>query len=255
MQFEPWTFALQAINFLVLAWLLHRLFYRPVLAAIAARKAAAEKAALDLEARASQAEALRADLEKQRADLESSREATLHAARDAAEAERKALLAQAAEEAAKVRAQASKAFEHEREEAVAALGRDAARLATSITRRLLEDQPPKSLQAARIEAVCADVAALSAEQRGRIAERLNALDRKPRIVTAAALDPGQQAALAARLADLLGPTPAPEFQVDDTLIAGVEIHFPYTILRRSLASDLARIEAEILNDRHAPTKP
>ena len=50
------TFLLEVINFLVLVWLLKRLFYAPVMRAIAARRAAVEKTLADAEATKREAE-------------------------------------------------------------------------------------------------------------------------------------------------------------------------------------------------------
>ena len=52
MEFDWTTFALEALNFLVLVWLLKRFFYRPVLAVIEARRAETAKTIADAEARA-----------------------------------------------------------------------------------------------------------------------------------------------------------------------------------------------------------
>jgi F0F1-type ATP synthase membrane subunit b/b' len=41
MTFDLWTLGFQAVNVLVLIWLLHRFFWKPVAAMIAARQAAA----------------------------------------------------------------------------------------------------------------------------------------------------------------------------------------------------------------------
>ena len=43
MHFDWWTLALQTINFAILAWLLHRFLYKPVLRVIDARRAEIDK--------------------------------------------------------------------------------------------------------------------------------------------------------------------------------------------------------------------
>ena len=55
------TVAAQALNFLVLAWLLKRFLYRPVLDAIDAREAAVARQLAEAEATAAQARSQRAD--------------------------------------------------------------------------------------------------------------------------------------------------------------------------------------------------
>lgn len=139
MHFDPWTLGLQAANFLVLVWLLHRFLYRPVLAMVAARQAAADKLVSDVEAEKKAAQALRQELEHRRDALAAERETVLANARDAADADGKALLAKAHAEADAVRSEAKNAAAGERAEIARVLGRDAARLAVSIVRRLLDE--------------------------------------------------------------------------------------------------------------------
>ena len=50
MHLDPWTFALQTINVLILVWLLAHFLFRPVAAIIAARRAASDALMTDAEA-------------------------------------------------------------------------------------------------------------------------------------------------------------------------------------------------------------
>lgn len=251
MQIDPWTFGFQAANFLVLVWLLHRFLYKPVLKIIAARQAAADKLIADVKAEKAAAEALRQDLEIQKAGIAKQRDATLNEARAAADAERKALMAKAQADADAVKANAQKAFERERAGVVAQAGRDAARLAVSIVKRLLRETSGAPVQDLMLDRLCEDVAALPAESKQHIVERLTANGDGPRVVTAEALDARAAKRFTERLGKALGAPVKPKFKVDAGLLAGVEVHFPFTILRRSWSEDLKRIEAEIVDDDHA----
>ena len=68
------TFLLEAINFLVLVWLLKRLFYAPVKRAIAARRAAVEKTLQDAETERREAEDLKAKYEGRLQEWEQEKE-------------------------------------------------------------------------------------------------------------------------------------------------------------------------------------
>ena len=61
MDFDWTTFALEALNFLVLVWLLKRFFYQPVLAVIEARRVATAKTIADAAAVRREAEALKSE--------------------------------------------------------------------------------------------------------------------------------------------------------------------------------------------------
>jgi F-type H+-transporting ATPase subunit b len=248
MHFDPWTLGLQAANFLVLLWLLHRFLYRPVLAIIAQRQAEAAKLTGEVQAQKQAIEAQRQALEREQAELAAQRETALTAAREAVEAERKTLLAKAHAEAEAVRAEAGKSFERERAEIVASVGRDAARLAVAIATRLLGEVPAGELQARMLDQICEDVGALPAETRRRMAERLTDRQDTPQVVTATPLDAAAAARFTERLGAALGAPASPAFQVDPALIVGVELRFPFTILRRTWADSLRRIEAGLTDD-------
>ena len=251
MHFDPWTLGLQLANFLVLVWLLHRFLYRPVLGIIAARKAATDKLIADAQAGKKAAEDLKQSLESQRAAIAQERDTVLKAAREAADAEGKAVLATARADAEVLRVEAKKAFEREREQIVRTVGRDAARLAVSIARRLLQEAPAASVQERQLDLVCDDVKALPAESRNHIATRVAADKEALEVVTATPLDKRTATRFGARLSAALGAPVAAKFRVDRALIAGVEVHFPFTILRRSWSEDLKRIGAELNDDDHA----
>lgn len=231
MHFDIWTLGLQAANFLVLVWLLHRFLYRPVLTVIAARQAAAKELTDDLKAEKQTAETLRQGLEKEHAAIAQERDAGLRAAHEAADAERKALLAKAHQEADDMKAEAQKAFERERAEAVQSMGRDAARLAVSVVGRLLRETPGAAVQDRMLDLVCEDVRSLPADAKRQIGERVAADDGSVKVVTATPLDERAAKRFGENLAKALGAPANPAFQVDPNLIAGVEVRFPFTILR------------------------
>lgn len=251
MHFDPWTLVLQTANFLVLVWLLHRFLYRPVLGIIAARKAATDKVIADAQAEKKAAEDLKQSLESQRNAIAQERDTALKAAREAADAEGKAVLAKAHAAAEALGLEATKALERQRTEIVRSVGRDAARLAVSIVRRLLQEAPAASVQEGLLERVCDDVKSLPADSKKHIAERVAADSETLEIVTAAPLDKRTAARFGKSLSAALGARATPKFRVDKALIAGVEVHFPFTILRRSWSEDLKRIETELNDDDHA----
>lgn len=132
MHINWWTLALQAINVLILIWLLSRFLYRPVVAAIAARQAAADKLLADAAAAKALAEteatALKAKNEALAADSE-----RLHAeVRTAAAADRARLLEAARVDAGKVGEAAQAGISVERDAMRKALEAKAAMLALSL---------------------------------------------------------------------------------------------------------------------------
>ena len=247
MRLDLWTFLFQVFNFLVLLWLLRRFLYQPVLKVIGERKAATDKIIADANAAKASAEALRQELERQKAALAKEREAELSKAHNAAEAERAAILEQARKDAEAAQAAGRKALESERAQVARTLGGDAAKLGVTITRRLLEGEASaETTQAGMLELLRQDVGALAPNVKQRIIETVAA--SPPELVMAFPLDAAAQDRLSASLSEALGAPVKPAFRVDPGLIAGVELHFPFTVLKRAWSEDLKRIEAELIHD-------
>lgn len=251
MHIDGWTILLQAVNFLILVWLLRRFLYRPVLAVIAERQAATERVRNEAEAARQAAEDARRTLEDQRATLPAERDRLIAAARAEAEAERAALLDRTRTEADHALEEARARLAEERAQALGALQRHAADLGTQLATRLLRDAPARSLTRPLLEEACAAVEALPAAQRHALAD---GIDPVPVRLAAAGTLPDEDAAHARdRLAAALGRPVALELAEDPSLIAGVELHFAHSVVRRSWKQTLAEAREEMTRHDSART--
>ncbi|HYF84975.1 F0F1 ATP synthase subunit delta [Azospirillum sp.] len=251
MHIDGWTILLQAVNFLILVWLLRRFLYRPVLAVIAERQAATERVRSEAEAARQAAEAARRTLEDQRATLPAERDRLIAAARTEAEAERAALLDRARGEVDHALEEARARLAEERAQALGALQRHAAALGTQLATRLLRDAPARALTRPLLEEACAAVEALPAAQRHALADGVEAV---PVRVAAAAPLPDEDAAHTRdRLSAALGRPVALELTEDPSLIAGVELHFAHSVVRRSWKQRLAEANEEMTRHDSART--
>ena len=136
MTIDWWTLGIQAVNVLILIWLLGRFFWRPVAVMIEQRRAAAQSMLAEAEAKSKQATAALADIERTRTGFADEREAILAAAHEVAERTQAALLEEAAKQVASLEAAARASIEKEKEAADQACAERASRLAVEIARRL-----------------------------------------------------------------------------------------------------------------------
>lgn len=250
MHIDGWTLLLQAVNFLILVWLLRRFLYRPVLAVIAERQAATERVLSEAEAARQAAEAARRSLEDQRTALPAERDRLIAAARAEAEAERAALLEKARGEADHALEEARSRLAEERAQALEALQRHAAALGIHLATRLLRDAPAAALTVPLLDEACAAVEGMSAPQRHALAD---GIDPVPvRLATAAALPEADAARTRDRLAAALGRPVALELVQNPSLIAGAELHFAHSVVRRSWKQALAEAKEEMT--RHDPAR-
>jgi F-type H+-transporting ATPase subunit b len=145
MTFNVWTFLFEAMNFVVLAWVLHRLLYRPLHKAIDRRRDQVAKAQKEAEQSRQEAATLTQQLHVQLAGLEQQRQESIHQAREQAQAERKRLLADAEQVAQQRQLEVRQALDREREEAFRTLRGEIVGQAIDLTRRLLEEASGRSL--------------------------------------------------------------------------------------------------------------
>lgn len=241
MRIDWWTLALQAVNVLILVWLLTRFLYRPVVAMIAERREAAQKLLSDAVAARDRAETDAAAIDHRLQGVAAERDRILAEARAAAEAERTRLLQQAGELAAHTQREAIAAIAKERLITERALRQSACDLAITVARRLLQRLPAKIATAALLDAVSAAMTQLPEDQRRNLATSEGPVD----IATAAALDAQEQTACREIIARVLGRTPVTIFQTDPSLIAGVELRTPQMLIRSSWRADLERIADEL----------
>ncbi|WP_431855951.1 F0F1 ATP synthase subunit delta [Azospirillum sp.] len=244
MHVDGWTLLLQAVNFLILVWLLRHFLYRPVLAVIAERQAATERVRTQAEAIRQEADGMRRGLEDARAGLSAERDRLLAAARAEAEAERTALIDKARADADRLLADARARLEEERRQALAGLRGQAAALGADLAGRLL--LAAGGDDGRFLDAACRSVEGLPEAQRHALAGEET--PAPVRLVTAAPLDP---APWRTRLAAALGRPVALSLAEDPGLIAGVELHFPHSVLRHSWKQALAEATEELTRDDDA----
>jgi F-type H+-transporting ATPase subunit b len=145
MTFSWWTFLFESLNFVVLAYVLHRLLYRPLREAIEKRRAANARAQDMAEKARHEAEALQQQLQEQLAGAERQRQELVHQAREQAESERRKLLADAEQAAVRRQHEARQALEWEREEALKSLHEEVVAQAVALTGRLLGEATDRTL--------------------------------------------------------------------------------------------------------------
>lgn len=245
MHIDWWTLALQAINVLILIWLLARFCYRPVMKAITDRQsaaatllgdaAAAKQAAVEQQvALDARNKAFAAEADKQRTalhvSLDAERAELLAKARTEAEAETKRIAAAAAADRARMAAE---------------LEVKAGELAGRMAAKLLGRLPPAATTDAFFAALAERLRDLPEDERQVLAAE------PVTIVTPAALDAGVQADYAHRLAALLPNAPAPRFAADPALIAGFELRAAHVVVRNSWRADLDGLVAALREDGHA----
>ncbi len=235
MQFNWFTFLLELVNFAVLAWVLSRVLYKPIRAAVQKRQA---------ETRATLADAEQA--RRDAAALEVAHEARIAEWTRAAEARHVALDREIADERARRLARVDEELRAEREaEALARARRgeeerarneaEAIQLAASFAARLLAELAGPELHRRIVERFIAAVPQLPADVLHQARTDGTTVDvRSPY-----PLDDGVRERIARVFSELLHAAVRVEVHEAPELIAGVEVHVGAAALEANVAREMA----------------
>jgi len=248
MTIDWWTLGLQAVNFLILVWLLTRFLYRPVRRIIEQRKALVDKARDEAEKAKADAEAARQSYEEERARLPGERQEMLKKAHDELEEDRKKILGAAKDDADKMLAAAEASIEDQRREAIKGIKQDVSHLAGTLAGRILSASASGSLHDVFLEKIEARFNALPEEERDRLVKDLAEEGAALTVVTATDLAADERGHWTERLAKTLSVGNKPDFRADPAIIGGAELHFPHAVLRFTWADQLETAEKELTSD-------
>ena len=241
MHIDPWTIGLQAVNFLVLVWLLRHFLYAPVTAMLQARHAETARLFDAVEAKQAEAEALRGTLDARVRAIETERAALLDAARAQAEAEAARKREAAQVEADAIAATMRQTLADERSATEGEIRNAARTLALAIARRLLDGILPSVPLAAFIEAVTTEIGHLPLDSGTKLLQPGETVEMS----SSEPLEPALVDQLAAHLGQILNQPVTLTCSVKSDLIAGVEVAFPRLVVRRCWADDLTQILKEL----------
>lgn len=230
MTIDWWTLAFQAINFLILAWLLQRFLYRPVVGILERRRQESEAATTRLEQAKQQAESERAAFEAKQRDLIAERDRTVQDTRARLERERQEVLSAAKREAEAIVAGARQALEEERKQALDGLFDRSLDLSTDIAARLLQQTGVEDADGALFERLLDHLNGLSAEQRAALLIPADGT-LQLRVVSAHPLDEASSRRWRVQIAAALGEGVQIVFDSSAELLAGAELRFPHATLR------------------------
>ncbi len=211
MLIDWFTVGAQALNFLILVWLLKHFLYKPILNAIDTRKKDIAAQLADAQAKKAEAQKEHDDFQNKNKAFDEQRSVLLAKAADVAKAERERLLDEA-----------RKAADNLRAVEATALRNDQARLGAEITRTAKEEV------FAIARKTLADLATASLEERvGAVfTRRLRELDGKAKETLGAALKASSEPALLQSAFDLPGEQRATiQNALNETFSAEIRVRF------------------------------
>ncbi len=251
MHIDWWTLALQAINFLVLVWLLWRFLYRPVRAVIEKRKALSEEAFAKAAAKEAEVDALKKRMEEDRTAMAQERQDLLKKLHEESAAERETMLAQSREEAKKLIEDARQTIAKERRSALSSLQAEAGKLAVDLASKLLGQIDTNALGDAYLEKLEAQLEAMAADEREQLKKDLEPAEARMLVVTAVPIGEAERARWRKKLGAHIGREDKTGFETDPAIVGGAELRFPHTTLKFTWADQLRKAERVLNGDKAA----
>lgn len=243
MKIDFWGLGLQAVNVLILVWLLSRVFWRPVAKAIAARRDTAHAMLASATETQSKADEALAEVTRLRAGIAAEREAVLTAATASAEVAKKAALNAAHDEAEKLIAAARRDIDRNAETSRKENAVKTSELAVDIAAKLLAPLNTPAVQEGFLTQLVEAIAGMSAADKAALGDENAAIE----LVSAAELNEATKAKTGKAVMEALGARPELSFVVEPELIAGLQIRTAHFVLHNSWKSDLARILKDLKN--------
>jgi F-type H+-transporting ATPase subunit b len=223
MLIDWFTVAAQALNFLILVWLMKRFLYKPILNAIDAREKLIAKELADADAKKAEAQKEHEEFQKKNEDFDQQRAALLTKATDEAKAERQRLLDEARKAADVLSAKRQESLIHDTQNLNQAISRFTQKEVFAITRKALTDLATTSLEERMGEVFDRRLRELNGNTKSVLGEALKKNSEPALIRSTFELPAVQQAAIQNALNETFSAEIHIRFETAPDLVSGIEL--------------------------------
>jgi len=255
MLIDWFTVVAQAVNFLILVWLLKRFLYKPILHAIDEREKRIAGQLHEAEQKKAEAKREQDEYRRKNEEFDEERTALLKRAVEEAHAERQRLLDEARKDSDSLRSKRQEALRNEERSLSREIGIRTQQEVFAIARKALADLATVNLEDRMAEVFVHRLRALNGEEKSHLAAALKASPRAALVRSAFAFSPMQRAAVEKAIKETLATATEIQFQTAPDLVSGVELTTNGHKVAWSIADYLASLEksvGELLNERPNP---
>ncbi len=249
------TVLAQAINFLILVWLLKRFLYKPILRAIDEREKGIATQLADAEAKKAAAQKERDDFQHKNEAFDQERAALLKKATDDANSERQRLLDEARKDADALRAKRQTALQSEQRNLNQEIIRWTQKAVFAITRKTLADLATASLEERMGDVFVRRIRALTGAAKEQLATAFKTSNHTVSVHSVFDLPPAQRTAIESAVKETFAPEAQVQFETAPELISGIELSTNGHKIAWSIADYLATLEKSAGELLHKEAKP
>lgn len=223
MLIDWFTVGAQALNFLVLAWLMKRFLYKPILHAIDAREKLIAAELADAAAKKAEAHKERDDFEHKNEELDQQRAGLLKKATDDANAERQRLMNDARKAADELSAKRRETLRADAKNLDQAIQRRTQQEVFAIARKALTDLATTGLEERIVAVFTRRLRELDGPTKGSLASALKAASDAGLVRSAFELPADQRAVLQNALNETFSADVRLRFETAPDLVSGIEL--------------------------------
>ena len=254
MLIDWFTVGAQALNFIILVWLLKRFLYKPILNAVDAREKRIAAELADADAKKAEAQKERDEFQHKNEEFDQQRAALLSKATDEAKAERQRLLDDARKAADALSAKRQEALRSDANTLNQAIRRRTQQEVFAIARKALTDLAATSLEE-RMSEVFTAPADDGRQGKGALGAALKTASEPALVRSAFDLPAAQRAAIQNALNETFAAEVHVRFETAPDLVCGIELTANGQKIAWSIADYLASLEkgvGELLEDKAKP---
>ena len=242
MLIDWFTVGAQALNFLILVWLMKRFLYKPILDAIEAREKGIATELANADAKKAEAQKEHDEFQRKNTEFDQQRAGLLSKATDEARAERERLLDEARKAAADLSAKRQETLRNEELNLRQAVGRRTQQEVFAIARKALTDLATVSLEERLGEVFTRRLREMNGKAKEALGEALRT-DSGPGVVRSVFDLPAEQrAAIQNALNETFSAEVRVRFETAPDLIGGIELTTNGQKVAWSIADYLASME-------------
>jgi F-type H+-transporting ATPase subunit b len=255
MLIDWFTVGAQALNFIILVWLLKRFLYKPILNAVDAREKRIAAELADADAKKAEAQKERDEFQHKNEEFDRQRAALMSKATDEAKAERQRLLDDARKAADALSAKRQEALRSEAQNLNQAIRRRTQQEVFAIARKALTDLATASLEERMTDAFIHRLRTIDGKAKGGIAAALKTASEPAVVRSAFDLPEAQRTAIQKALNEAFLAEVPVRFETAPDLISGIELTANGQKIAWSIADYLASLEkgvGELLKEKNKP---
>jgi F-type H+-transporting ATPase subunit b len=255
MLIDWFTVGAQALNFIILVWLMKRFLYKPILNALDARETRIAAELADADAKKADAKAERDAFQHKNLEFDQQRAALLVKATQEAKAERHRLLGEARQAADVLSAKRQETLRSDAQHLGEAISRRTRQEVFAIARKALADLASTSLEERLAEVFIRRLRAMDGKAKAGLAEALKSAPDAALVRSAFGLPEAQRTTIQAALDATFSANIRVRFETAPDLVSGIELTANGQKVAWSIADYLVSMERGIDQLLKAEEKP